>query len=177
MRQNSDRFESAKRDLKAREIRAGWSSALESVCKTQIARRFINIAQTAELREKFFAHVKRRDSAVRRLFVHKSNIELTVEKLSMLNVIVPDVEIVLFSSVDALLGGVRLPARVVMSNISKIWDVVKQEFCIATLDVGSGLCIEDSVYDENDLYVPNGIYEITAWGVFIGEEIRENAQP
>lgn len=164
----SEQLQRALRQNQARRIRDVWAAALEQACGLPIRDRFLPVDNTASLRERFFEHVKRRDGSVRRSFIPKASVAAVSEVLDAAHVATPADEIVLLSSVDALLGGVRLPASAVLTNAAAVWKVVEQDLCMTTSDCSSGLCVEESVYDENDAYVGTGIYEVTAWGAFLG---------
>ncbi|WP_425615238.1 hypothetical protein NA78x_005138 [Anatilimnocola sp. NA78] len=98
------------REAQARRIRDAWVAALERACGISIRERFLPIDQTASLRERFFEHIKRRDGSVQRAFIPKAGVGTVSEVLDAANVATPANEVVLLSSVDALLGGVRFPA-------------------------------------------------------------------
>jgi hypothetical protein len=46
--------------------------------------------------------------------------------------------------------------------------VVEQDLGLATPQLADGLCLELNYYDGVGSYVQEGIYELTAWGVFRG---------
>ena len=161
-------LEAAVREAQARRIRDAWALALGQACGIPIANRFIPVDQTARLRESFFEQVKRRDDSVRRSFIAKVSAANASQVLDTAHIATPADEVVLLSSVDALLGGLLLPASAVLMNVAAVWKVVEQDLCLTALDGTSGLCVEDSVYDANHAHTPTGVYEVTAWGAFAG---------
>ena len=75
----------------------------------------------------------------------------------------------LFHSQDRFIGALRLSVKAALENARVIWTLTKEDFTLTTEDAGSGLCLEKNHYDESEIYVPAGIYELTTWGVFILE--------
>lgn len=74
--------------------------------------------------------------------------------------------VVLFSSVDDVIGAVQLPANMALLNFPAVWEVVEQDFRLTTPDLQNGLCVEVNFYDTNGDYIKEGIYELVAWGMF-----------
>lgn len=72
--------------------------------------------------------------------------------------------VILFSSVDEYSGAVQLLLTPALLNVEIVWEVVGEDLCIATGDNQDGLCLEESDYDSDGNYLPEGMYERTAWG-------------
>lgn len=74
--------------------------------------------------------------------------------------------VVLFHSCDKFIGAVRLDAAAIASALEAVWRVAEEDLCVATPDLSSGFCLEENYYDGDGAYVPDGVFELTAWGDF-----------
>lgn len=81
---------------------------------------------------------------------------------------VPDQSMILFHELDDFYGAVRVYASWVLSDPLAVWAVTHGDLALAADDLSTGICIETNFYDWNGQHVPEGVYELTAWGDFAG---------
>jgi hypothetical protein len=51
-------------------------------------------------------------------------------------------------------------------NAPAVWAVVRQDLCLATENLSSGLCLAFDYFSHSGDYYPEGINELTCWGEF-----------
>jgi len=143
-----------------------WSRSLCAACGVEIsASSFLSIKNTEELKSAFFTKVKTEAEAIKAWWEKHETETLSVHLLDLC-VDVGALPVILFSSVDQFAGAVRVPADCVLRNAMAAWEVVKEDLSLATEDLQHGLCLEENVYTYSGEYVREGLYELTAWGVF-----------
>lgn len=143
-----------------------WSRSLSAACDVAIsANSFLSIERTEELKRAFFTKVKMEGQAIKAWWEKQEKEILSAHLLDMC-VHVRTLPVILFSSVDQFVGAVRVPADCVLRNAMAVWEVIKEDLSLATEDLQHGLCLEENFYNLSGEYVREGLYELTAWGVF-----------
>jgi hypothetical protein len=136
---------------------------------------FLSIEETKKLKTAFFDRVKYPTEGFR-FFWHKRDRESLQSHLRALSVAVRDLRVVLFSSVDHLIAAVRVPADCVLANAMGVWEIVEEDLSLATEDLRNGLCLEENYYTAEAVYVKEGVFELTTWGMFARPRADENSK-
>lgn len=126
---------------------------------------FLPLGDTDDLKNRFADRLKEGPGLVRRN-LPKASLRRLAEALLELSRSMESTPLVVFNSIDEYIGAVQLPANVVLQNFLAVWDVVGEDFSVATRELQSGLCVEINFYDTDGRYVKDGICELTAWGIF-----------
>lgn len=156
----------ALRKNRGESIRRDWMARLKEACAYEILpEHFLALEPTETLKKEFFERVKGNNQVQRRQWP-ASSLEELANALMDLSIDLRSLPAVLFSSADKYLGAVQMPASVALSNFTAVWKVVEEDFCLVTLDLENGLCVEVNFYDERGNYTKDGIYKLSAWGVF-----------
>jgi hypothetical protein len=164
MPDNRTRLEIAIRRNRARQIAPAWYRDLGDACKMQIVgEMFISTDDTINLKKNFFEKVRSHQGSSQ--LWHPSDSTELFDQLAKLAGRVGSLPVVLFSSVDELLGAVRLPADTILANAQGVIAVVSEDLCIATDDLSSGLSLEFNYYNSSGHYYPDRIHELTSWGL------------
>lgn len=164
---NREAMERAMRRSRGRAIIADWSSALSKACGLDIrALSFLDPDITAEVNREFISVLRQNQTTTTRLFWPKHAKNDVVAHLLNTSQRVTGMQVVLFSSVDEFIGGVELPAELVLRNAEAVWKVVDADLSVVTRDFAHGMCLEESQYASDGEYIRDGIYEMTAWGRF-----------
>ena len=74
--------------------------------------------------------------------------------------------VILFSSVDDVIGATRLPASRVLAHFEEVWKVTEEDLSLATPNLQHGFRLEINFYCEDSEYVKEGVCELTTWGAF-----------
>ena len=160
--------ERLQRKQKGQTILPDWIKAFEAAAKVTITPdNFLDLDKTEELRISFFDHVRNFEgnpqfastSALRDLKLDLQN------RLSQ----VDNFEVALFHSMDQFVGALLTQVNIILNNLEPIWGVVEEDLCLATLDLTSGICLEQNFYGPNANYFPDGLLELTCWGKFAGK--------
>jgi hypothetical protein len=160
-------LESALKSNRAKQILGQWKAALSSACAIQLSNDdFLGPEETAILKAQFFSKVRHEGGDTVNLNWPKGRLREVLDYLEDICIEVGESPVVLFSSVDHLIGAVRVPADRVLGNAMSVWEVVKNDLCLATEDLAGGLCVEQNYYDLQGEYVAEGVYELTGWGDF-----------
>ena len=67
---------------------------------------------------------------------------------------------------DKYIGALIVNLEPILCHLEAVWDLVKEDLCVATPDIASGFCLESNFYDKNGDYISEGIFELTSWGEF-----------
>lgn len=151
---------------KAERKREAWKRDLSKASRLSISDcAFLAPDQTCQLRKKFFDIVKGENVGFRKCWPDSEKNRLS-DYVGYLAASIEDSFAVLFNSQDAFFGAVRVPVATVLQNLYPVWRVVEEDIALASEDMVTGLCIERGFYDENGMYVKDGVYELVAWGRF-----------
>lgn len=85
------------------------------------------------------------------------------------------IDLILFSCVDDTVGAVRAPGDLVLKNARAVWDVVGEDFRVASVEMANGLCLGVEYYTVTGRYVASGVYELAGWGAFSVWQTPQNA--
>jgi hypothetical protein len=154
------------RNNRGRLLVADFSIALSEACGVKVAAQsFLSIQQTEELKKPFFTRV--RDERERPMpYWQKQDRACVVAYCHDLGRDIGPHPVILFSSIDRYVGAVRLPADSILQNAMSVWSVVKDDLSLATEDLQNGLCLEENFYTPGGEYMRDGIFDLTAWGIF-----------
>jgi hypothetical protein len=156
---------------KALKIRQQWIFEFSKLSGFQVSEQnFITIEKTASLKESVNGLLKKRGSTKKRFWAITERKELR-SFLIDLCISYGMIEVILFSKVDSILGAINLPAHYVLRNFEDIWIFLQVDLCITTPDLHDGLCLEENYYDEDGEYHPDGVLELSTWGVFQGSSV------
>ena len=157
-------LELALRRNRGRLIRDPWLADLSQACRAPVTpAALLDLTETERLKEAFVARLINDEMPLRsRLWkeAQEKDVYAALAGLAKLN---SGVEIILFSSVDDLIGGCALDAARVLENATEVWKVVKNDFGLATRDVADGLCLERNYASQHGGYV----FELSVWGRFV----------
>jgi hypothetical protein len=143
-----------------------WLASLSEACGTVIAdTSFLSLEKTEKLKTAFFARVKTESKDVS-LCWRREDEDTPASHLRDLCADVRGLPVILFSSVDHLVGAARVPADLILRNAMSVWKVVEEDLSLTTEDLQHGLCLEANFYTPSGEYVRTGVYELTAWGAF-----------
>jgi hypothetical protein len=163
---NAKRLELALRKNRGRRLVAEFSLRLSQAFDVEVcASSFLSIEETGELKTAFYSIVRDERRAVR-TFWRKTQSDDLIAHLLEMRKIARSPNAIVFSSVDRFIGAVRVPADCVLRNAMVVWQVVGEDLSLATDDLHDGLCLEETFYTAGAEYVREGLYELTAWGVF-----------
>ena len=73
----------------------------------------------------------------------------------------PYIEYVLFHHLDRLTGAILVDGAAVLSGAGRIWEVVREDLCLASRDLEHGLCLELNHYSRGDEL------ELVSWGALV----------
>jgi hypothetical protein len=120
---------------------------------------FLDLEVSDRLRQQFFARVKSRADAFHWTWTPREEGEMRalVAKVAGLT---QDLPAALFHALNDSLGAVIVPAGLALSRVGLLWPVLRQDLCLATLDLSGGFCLEHNHYGDHDEW------ELTAWGPF-----------
>lgn len=127
---------------------------------------FITPEETLVLREGFFENVKKWHYAHYPTHWRRDEIRKVALTLQVIAGKVGSKRAVLLSHDDNLSGAVRLPADRILKRFMHVWEIVGQDLCLTTEDLGSGLCLEVNYTERFGAGADEGIYELTVWGDF-----------
>lgn len=161
-----DQLEAALRKNQGEQIRDNWLKKISDACDVNIGlNELLNIKETEGIKKRFFDKVKIM-SQINCLEWPRDSFKeviLYLNKIILSNICM---EVILFSSVDRYIGALRLPLKYLLNNIEKIWGVVEDDLSVASIDLEHGVCLELNFYRCDGIYIKDGIYQLTAWGVF-----------
>jgi hypothetical protein len=158
-------MESRLRQNRARRIVDGWSLDLGNACGIAVARSaFLSPEDSSVLKTCFIE--KLTDPGTEKTWWRQQEKPLLLKHLHYLSDAVGAMPIILFSSVDSLLGAVRLPADLILRNVVAVWSVVQEDLCIATEDLADGLCLEQNFHTPDGDFHKGGVFELSVWGRF-----------
>lgn len=147
-----------------------WLAKLAKACNCKVSsENHLSLEETRRLKTAFFQRAEQasqRSTCLHHFWPH-SNFENVEALLRDVGISVGQIRVILFSSVDSEIGTVSLPADAVLSNPKAIWDVVEEDLAITTPSLQDGLRLEFNFYSEEGEYIKEGLYELTAWGIFV----------
>lgn len=146
-------------------IKREWAESLQAACGCKFNDDdFLSLPETELLKRAFFAKIKSGVATARewRAAVLPEIIGLLVSAAPRIG----PLPIVLFSSVDEYLGGLRASADMILLHAASVWRVVSEDLTITTEDLENGLCVGTNYYDMRGEYVATGVIEVRAWGRF-----------
>ncbi|NNM88461.1 MAG: hypothetical protein HKL95_08070 [Phycisphaerae bacterium] len=150
----------------AHRVRSAWIASLSSVCGERIHdTAFLSIDQTKKLKADFFNIVKNKNITTTQYWKAEEK-DRFCATLANLASSATNWHVILFTANDQYFGAVRLPAYCALRHPMQIWQVVNEDLAFAFEDLSSGVCLELSHYDADGRHVPEGIFELTTWGVF-----------
>jgi hypothetical protein len=150
----------------ANKMRSDWMKSLAKACGQPIDdSAFLPLDQTKKLKDDFFAIVKEKRNDAKQWWKisEKQQMQSFFANLAQ---IVGDHLVILFSFEDKNFGAVRIPASCIIRNPIQVWQITKEDLAFAFEDLSSGICLEQNFYEADGKYVAEGIYELTAWGIF-----------
>ncbi|QVL30345.1 hypothetical protein KIH39_15960 [Telmatocola sphagniphila] len=154
------------RRQRGRLLKADWLKSLNKACGFEFSEKlFLTLEHTEELKIAFFKKVKN-ENAQSSNHWSKSEIAKILSGLFGLSKTLMSTEVILFSSIDQFVGGIRVPAGLILRNLLPVWQLVNEDFAMTTEDVEHGICLEENPYTETGEYVNYGQYQITSWGFF-----------
>jgi hypothetical protein len=160
-------LETLLRENKASLIRERWLADLSQATELQTsALSLVDVETTVTLRKTFFQRIKSGSIDLHRYWP-KENLADVLSFLSPLAREIGSEQVTLFSNVDQYLGAVQLPAGPVLRDISRVWKAVGQDLSMTTGSGDDGICLEENYYDSDGNYIREGIYELSAWGLFV----------
>jgi hypothetical protein len=153
------------RKQKGKTILPKWKTALEEAINQSVSLdSFLDIGETEQLRADFFDKVRLHNHEHQ--FVTKDNLGKMLSELHLSIARYGGRRVVVFHSNDKYIGALQVDAEVIAHALEAIWRVVEEDLCVATIDLSGGFCFETNYYDEFGEYVPDGVFELTAWGDF-----------
>jgi hypothetical protein len=160
----AERLDTLIRQNRGTQILPLWIATLEHACGVAPKNDdFVGLTETLNLRKRFFERVK---SGVEgsHFYLRVGSFDELKQRLKSLGHRLGPRPLILFSSVDRLIGAVRIPAISALENAEAVWEVVGEDLSLTSADLVDGLCVEKNYYGGNGRYVKEGIFEITAWG-------------
>lgn len=127
----------------------------------------MSVENTEELKNRFAERLMRSNRITATRNWSKRDLDAMLGYFHDVCIDVRTMPVVLFSSIDDLVGAIRVPADSILRNPMAVWKVVEGDLSLATEDLQHGLCLEETFYTISGEYIPEGIFEIAAWGVFV----------
>jgi hypothetical protein len=168
------------RQAEGDKLRRSWTQSLARACGYEPAPSdFLGIVETEVLKGSFFAAVKSLGAG--RGFRGYWPLSESGAVASVLEDIARQTSVrhgIVFSDKDVYLGAVRLPVTAILNHAWSVWRVVGEDLTFASADLSDGLCVEINYYADRGQYVPEGVYELSAWGRLMpgggGQDRRKN---
>lgn len=155
------------RQQRGKRIFSEWKALLEDALSRSVsAECFLGIEETEQLRAEYFEVFEQHNQNDRR-FAAKDALGRLLDEIERSLARDGERPVVLFHSQDKYIGAVRLDAEAISRALEAIWRLTEEDLCVATPDLNSGFCLEMNYYDGSDTYVPDGVFELTAWGDFV----------
>lgn len=158
-------LEMALRRNRGRRLISEWRTRFNAATDFESsAEDFLGLEDTADLKEKFI-EVLRSDPSVEKSSIAAHAHEGMFERLKSTGVHEPS-RVILFSNVDAYIGGLRVPPDVVLAHAKEVWELVGEDLSMCSEDLVHGFRLELNYYDEAARYVADGVYQMAGWGAF-----------
>jgi hypothetical protein len=151
---------------KGRLIQSDWLLSLSAATGLELcANNLIDVDVTVAIRDRFFAKLRDDRTLARRFWPREALDELTSYLAAGADRLKEE-PVVLFSSVDHLIGSLELPANAVLRHAEAVWKAVQNDLTMTTRNLEHGMCLEESMYSSSGEYVERGPYELATWGAF-----------
>lgn len=162
---STSRMDIVQRRQMGRAIFPRWKMSLEEALNQRVAtEQFLDIEETEQLRIAFFNVVRQHNRDHR--FATRDALGQLLSEIEQVLARGGERAVVLYHRYDKFIGAVRLDTRAIASALEAVWRVAEEDLCVSTPDLNNGFCLEENYYDECGIYVPVGVFELTAWGDF-----------
>ena len=154
----------ALRKNKGARILPGWISSFCQITGASITNAdFLFLEETDILRNIFAQNVKKAGALHIYWPINTSypEIERTICHLAEQRE-----RIVLFHKADSQIGALFLSVNDILKNTDNLRELLGGDISFITKDGTNGLCLERTFYDGKGGYIADGIWELTAWGLF-----------
>lgn len=127
--------------------------------------KWVNIDETLRYREAFFAQLESSDVDLVRVHLRRSSFGVVHAICRWLALRFGDTTGVLFHCFDRECGAIRVSLHDVLASFSDVWNIVREDLCFIGDGQGLGLRLEVNYFDENAASVPEGVFDMTLWGM------------
>jgi len=162
MPRREEQLRKAIRRNRAMRIRDEWVDRLARALKTQST--MINLLtpeDTAILKRKFYEKAVAAGRRSKSIWPGQDR-QAVLQHVSDMQKRIPDHPVILFSSVDPLIGAAVVALHCILRSVAEAWGVTEEDLCVGSDAMRDGLLLEYNLYGRASEY------ELVCWGEFRG---------
>jgi len=164
---DQEKLQAAIRRNRGRLIRDQWLHVLAQACGRSVTSdNLIDMTETARLKCALIAKLinnAHRPVAMQWTKDGESQAYAVLAAIGRQSV---GIDVVLFSSVDDLIGACVVDASAVLEHAEDVLKVVKDDLNLVTMDLAHGLSLQRNHYSTDGGFVKGGVVDLFVWGRF-----------